>query len=506
MNKCVIVLLWCLSIAAWAQDRPDESMPVADPQSASADPSADSAVQAVDTSVLSKLGSEYHNSIKLLRNRFRIDYKVDEVTLVFFRQYGSAPVVLVRPDGSKIFQSQADGEGVFWYDTATYDMINLKNPVPGPWQAVGQILPGSRVMVLSDLQLHADPMPDILFSGEILKQTAYLTNNGQPIDYTEFRDVVTLEMKFVSTNNPNFNNFGANEQIIATFEDNGRGMDEEPLDGVFTGQFNLAVPDGEWKPTFIVTTPMFTREQVDNPIRLYPNPIKIDVIQDGGGDGYHMLSIDADRELVDIETLLIDGKVRFPNGDVQNFSLTEQSSAAREHMIVNFEYGVYRIKLTAYGNTVDGRDFILDVPEYTFLAEAPELASDPLSDPTATNDTAGSAGLDDMAAIDPASQMDIPTEQVSEEPESMDTSTLVLLIVGINAGLIVVGGGLIWFLMRDKNKPKAQKAEPVEDDASRMQMDEQKKPGLMDKIKQMLPGKKKTKQDSEAGNAEEQPG
>ena len=237
--------------------------------------------QAESESPIALIGNDYENGIKLLQNRFRIDHNVKEVTMVFFREYGSAPVVLVRPDGSKIFQSQVEGEDIFWFDSDTYDMISIKNPVPGPWQAVGQIVEGSRVMVLSDIALHAEPLPPILFSGEILKQTAFLTNGDKPIDYSQFRDVVELTIDLVSTNNPNYDNFGADDQQIATFEDNGRGMDEAPLDGVFTGQFNLNVPAGEWQPVFRVTTPMFTREQVDPPLRLYPNPVKIDVELDG---------------------------------------------------------------------------------------------------------------------------------------------------------------------------------------------------------------------------------
>jgi hypothetical protein len=84
-------------------------------------------------SPLTKLGSEYHNGIELLQNRFRIDFKVDEITMIFFREFGSAPIVLVRPDGSKIFQSSSDGENIFWFDSSTYDMISIKNPMPGPW-------------------------------------------------------------------------------------------------------------------------------------------------------------------------------------------------------------------------------------------------------------------------------------------------------------------------------------------------------------------------------------
>jgi hypothetical protein len=146
--------------------------------------------QMVDRTPLENLGSSYENSIKLLQNRFRIDHEVEEITMVFFRRFGSAPVVLVRPNGSKIFQDVGDNEGVTWFDSATFDMINIKNPVPGPWQAVGQILPDSRVMVISDIKLHTDPLPDILFSGEILKQTATLSNGGEVIDTRQFSDIV----------------------------------------------------------------------------------------------------------------------------------------------------------------------------------------------------------------------------------------------------------------------------------------------------------------------------
>lgn len=409
--------------------------------------------QPVDTSPLRELGDEYQNGIKLLQNRFRIDYKVEEITMVFFRKFGSPPVVLVRPDGSKIFQIQADGENVFWYDAATYDLVSIKNPMPGPWQAVGDILPESRVMVLSDITLKADPLPDVIFSGEILKQTAFLTNGGKPINYAEFRDVVSLDIRLASTNNPNFNNFGAEVQTIAQFEDNGRGMDETPLDGTFTGQFNLALPDGEWTPIFVVSTPMFTREQVDPNLMLYPNPIKIDVLQDGGGEGYHKLLIDAEREFVDMSTLLIDGKIRFPNGDVQNFSLTEQTQDVREHLIVNYEYGVYRVKLTAYGNTKSGRDFILDVPEYNFLAEEPVVEQAPNQ-----TDIAADSNSEATLPITTGSNelnTEVATDVVPEEPK-MASGTLITIILAINSVLLIGGGGLIWFVMRTKRSKNDQ--------------------------------------------------
>ena len=470
----------------------------ADTQSIQASlPSSDSqAISETDDSPLTQLGSEYHNGIELLQNRFRIDYEVAEITMIFFREFGSAPIILVRPDGSKIFQSSANGENVFWFDSTTYDMISIKNPTPGPWQAIGQITPESRVMVISDLAIHADPLPNVVFSGEILKQTAYLTNNGAPIDYSAFRDVVELNISLSSTNNPNFNNFGARTEIVAFFEDNGKGMDERPLDGVFTGQFNLAIADGEWTPTFTVSTPMFNREQVDPNIRLLANPIKVEAVLDGGSEGYHKLKVDAQREYVDMSTLLIDGKVQFPNGDVQNFSIRDMSDNVREHMIVNSEYGVYKVKLNAYGSTTEGREFILDVPEYSFLSERPEQVDAPMEsgvvDPLITV-----GAVDDKIDVDSDINSVIQGDPISDKimpvaKDKMSTSTLVSIIVGINLFILVVGGSLIWWLSLEK-KPdfkfmKRSKTITHEKNTKEKFVDKttekgtEKKPGFFEKI------------------------
>ncbi len=47
------------------------------------------------------------NEIPLLDNRFRIDHKVDKITLLFFRKRGAPAVVLVRPDGSKYYATDS---------------------------------------------------------------------------------------------------------------------------------------------------------------------------------------------------------------------------------------------------------------------------------------------------------------------------------------------------------------------------------------------------------------
>ncbi|TMP77264.1 TIGR03503 family protein, partial [Pseudoalteromonas ruthenica] len=73
------------------------------------------------------------NEIPLLDNRFGIDHKVDKITLLFFRTRGAPAVVLVKPDGSKLYAPQAlKNEKLDWFDESSYDLITISDPTPGP--------------------------------------------------------------------------------------------------------------------------------------------------------------------------------------------------------------------------------------------------------------------------------------------------------------------------------------------------------------------------------------
>src|SRR5690606_663859 len=116
------------------------------------------------------------NQIPLFDNRFRVDDQVEEITLLLFRRRGSASVVLVKPDGSKIYFNTAEAQQVRWHDASSYDLIEIKNPMPGPWQVIGRLLPESRIMLLTEIKLHVDPLPANLMVGETIKINARLTN------------------------------------------------------------------------------------------------------------------------------------------------------------------------------------------------------------------------------------------------------------------------------------------------------------------------------------------
>ena len=78
----VIFLSLFIHLSAGAQSQDDER-DAATQLANSAVQNPQSNNQNVDTSPLTDLGDSYTNSIKLLQNRFRVDYNVKEITMVF---------------------------------------------------------------------------------------------------------------------------------------------------------------------------------------------------------------------------------------------------------------------------------------------------------------------------------------------------------------------------------------------------------------------------------------
>lgn len=377
------------------------------------------------------------NQIPLFENRFRIDDQVEEITLLLFRKRGSASAVLVRPDGSKIHFNTAEAQNVRWHDASSYDLIQINNPMPGPWQAIGRLLPESRIMLLTDIKLNVDALPANLMVGETVKITARLTNGDKPITAKDFSEVLALEVIFVSTNNADYDNFGRGVVQVAQFRDDGKGYDERSRDGVFTGEFQLEFVAGEWIPKYIVRTPLYTREVEQAPVVLKPAPIVADITvspalaEDKPAELAvpHQVLFNVTDEAVEATSVLLQGRVRYPNGEVGEFALNEPGSAPRAVELLNRGHGSYIIEVSAFGRMRDGREFMLDLPEISFVvnrtvAEAPVLEELPEQ-----------------------IQRQIAAEQAEPEPEPEFPWGLV-----ISANILILFGGAfaIWFVITDR--------------------------------------------------------
>lgn len=422
------VALWFMSPFAWSQQVTNitqEDMALVAPNTAT----QNNPVQKITN----------NNHIPILNNRFRIDHEVDSVTMVFFRELGSAPVVLVQPNGSKLYQYMNNTNGIIWFDAANYDMVTITNPMRGPWQAVGQILPESKVMVLSDLELVTEPIANELYVGETMRMRAQLLNDGKLMTFAPFSEAVRMTIEFRSANLPEEPNFGARPRVVANFVDDGIGMDEVPKDSIFTGEFSLDIPQGVWNAYAEVDTPMYKRSVKTPDIRVYPNPISVSVKKTDllPGEGEHEVYFKLDYTKFDVASIMLDGVIRYPNGEAKPFVVNEPSLKPRVLTIPNVSDGVYAISGTLFVKTLTGRDVQIALPRTNFVVDPPPIVE---SGPSP----------EELALL---------AQQNAEEAarlQKIKEEKMVKLAIWINLMVFLVGGTTMfavkWWLRRKETK------------------------------------------------------
>lgn len=387
------------------------------------------------------------NQIPYFDNRFRLDASLEEITLIFYRKRGSTPIILIRPDGSKIRVNNFEPGRIQWFDDSTFDMIKIKNPMPGPWQAVGDILPHSQILIVSDVKIAVEPLPAIVFTGETLKVEGKLFNGEDAVESRNFKYVVDLDVNFYSTNNSLYENFGANAIKVTSFRDDGRNLDEYANDNVFTGEFILNFAAGEWQPVYLVKLPMETRELRQSPILLHKTPITISVVTSSTLEKPHEVTLSIDPSFVDPDSLIFQGKFTFPDKQIEPFSIMEESGTSRTVMITNTESGLYRVNVSAFGKTITGREFRLVVPEFSFSVEPRQeiiSSNDGINTDTATLSTETAEQLRLKAEKEQAEVL-LAQQQIQAEEEQ---ETLILIVAGNS--VIVIIGLVCFFILRRK--------------------------------------------------------
>lgn len=393
-------------------------------------------------------GSNKINQIPYFDNRFSIDAALDEITLLFYRSRGSRPIILVRPDGSKLRVNDFDQDQVQWHDDSTFDLIKIKKPMPGPWQAIGDILPTSQIMVMSDVRIEVDPLPEVVLSGETLKMVGKLFNGDEPINTPHFRNVVTLDVHFYSTNNAAYDNFGADALKLTSFRDDGHDLDEYAGDGLYTGEFRLDFAAGEWQPVFLIKLPMASRESRQKPILLHKSPINISVETSENEVNPHRMTLSINPAYVDPNSLVFQGKITFPDKEVEPFSIMDdQQGDTRLKDIRNTEPGIYRVNINAFGKTVSGREFRLTVPEFAFNVKADDVFLMTTVDENGVEKTVSVDRAEKLLADREAelAEAKIVQEQIEKEKEEQ-----AIIMIAVGNSIIIVIALVLFFVMRKK--------------------------------------------------------
>ena len=307
-----------------------------------------------------------------LKNRFRIDHKVEQVTLIVQRNYGSSPVVVVQPDGSKWYSSRHPSS-VKWVDGITGDIIAIANPTAGPWQLLGDVLPGSKIEKVSEINIDVEPLPQPLYQGERLKVASRLTADDLTMRMPGLEFMIEWTAKFTSDHQPGDDNFATGTVIVGAYKDNGEELDERPDDGIFTGSINLEQPAGHYNLTVTARNNIFEREY-NMPFLLSRQPINVKMVapEDPLTGTWH-LAISVNEAEVLLSQTHLQLELVGPAG--LQIPVVLMDIPTPEYMLALpsvSEYGSYRVKGTVSSTAIRGREILLNIPEMFFnLVEPP---------------------------------------------------------------------------------------------------------------------------------------
>ncbi|MCK5648653.1 MAG: VWA domain-containing protein, partial [Gammaproteobacteria bacterium] len=110
------------------------------------------------------------DSVPLVDNKFVVDESILELTLLVFKPQNARPTEVIEPGKKKYMQKNAPSY-VKWQSEKNYDLITISKPKTGEWSINAQTDPDNRVLVVTNLQIQTNRIPNNLFVGENLNLT-----------------------------------------------------------------------------------------------------------------------------------------------------------------------------------------------------------------------------------------------------------------------------------------------------------------------------------------------
>ncbi|MGL6527835.1 TIGR03503 family protein [Aeromonas hydrophila] len=385
------------------------------------------------------------SDIPLLDNRFRIDYGVKEITFIVTRKPGTPSVILVRPDGSKLYVGKVTPPDVGWLALKDQDLITIRDPMPGPWQAIGEVDPDNRVRLLSNIRLETDQLPTQLYQGERVKLKSWLLIDDAPPKAGYYLTDLGMTVRLQRFNDAKQEGEPIVDEVLGHYRDDGKGLDEVPGDGIMTAEAVLDVAAGKYRAMYSTGNQVFSRARYQD-VLIYPLPVSYTLAPPSQEFGAKLsFLIDADE--LDPASVVIEGKATNTVGASMAFNAVATEPRVEVDLSAIKEVGQYEVNATLFGTTRLGREIQVTLPVKSFNI-FPVLAAEP---------SAASAASETSAAV--------PNQVKFEEKQS--SGWLLWLLGGVGILLVLLGGVGFILLQKRRALKKAMAAQKAESESAR---------------------------------------
>lgn len=375
------------------------------------------------------------NDIPLLDNRFRIDPNTEQVTIILNHPSHKQNVVLVKPDGSKLYARRHPVETVAWFNNPNQDIITIQNPMPGPWQAIATLDGENRIQLLNPISLNIEKLPLKVYTQEYLTSYLSLLKDGQVITDKDLLKNAKLTVSLIGEQD--------DQKLISLYKDDGQYYDSLPFDGKLTAHFFLDLIPGRYLLNIKTQNNIFTRS-VNRDVIIFPQPLI-----------YKVQQLDDKAQF----TFVIDQNEIAPESVTIEALISSNSGTTQEQMIVNFidhelkgdlmtievplSYDSYNYSGKVYATSIDGRELNFELPKQDFVLNAPQVQITPeitAMAPTTATDA-------NTPVVDSAT----PTKK-EEEVIVEEESSYLWIIISVLAFFVLFIIFIVLYLLKRKQK------------------------------------------------------
>jgi uncharacterized protein (TIGR03503 family) len=359
------------------------------------------------------------DTVPMKGNEFQIDASVSEFTLLAFRKPGAPEAELQGPNGEKSNAKHAQ-KGVSWFAQEGYDLITANKPAAGTWRLLADLDPDNRVMVVTDLAVKTNKVPNNLALGESIILNTWLTEKGNPISRPDFLKLVNIEAAQHSN---------SGEKNSWSLADNGIGADEKEADGVFTLALDETLIAGEHELLLSIDGKTFKREQRYS-FRVHETPVMLEAKPDEqAAQRSYLITATPNADLINLETAKIGLSVKTPSGQKSLIAMQAADHGTYVANLANLEpKGDYIVTVTAKGATHDGRAINLTLEPLVLAPPAPkapiheaahEVAHEPEPPAQKPEETSTDEATEhETAEHEESNEHDAEPEAIEEEEEA----------------------------------------------------------------------------------------
>lgn len=300
--------------------------------------------------------------VPLDENGFLVDSSIQEFTALIFRRDETPATVIIAPDG-KEFTATDPKNNVNWYRTDKYDLITVQHPPAGQWRVKTEMAPGSRVTVVSNLQLAVQPLKTNIISGQALDVVYSFQENGKTILNNDFLNVLSGEALISGDELPEV------KSIPLTLG--------APGDGIFRQQLKGFEGKGKRDVKILIDGKTFKREFVHH-LNISESAFTLESAMDeSSGKKVYSYKLIADLETVDVTSTQVKAVIK----NSQDNNLEQQLNViANERWEFSFspvQPGRYDISLAVNGKQIDGSPLteMINAESFYYPDEAGVLAA-----------------------------------------------------------------------------------------------------------------------------------